>query len=251
MNDHDANAYGLDRYEDALGDLWSLLGEGEELGPMLQRLVEIAVRLFPPGYEASITIVANTDRGETVATTDPEVLALDRAQYDSGDGPCLEAAEKRAPVRTDVEGARARWPEFADAAMEVGILGYLAAPLVIQPNGSGSTEVIGSFNLYSRKAESFDAFDAALLMLFTNSVLAAVATSQSLVRARQLADGLRTAMKSRSTIDHAIGMVMARRRVGADEAFQLLSRESQDSNVKLRDLALKYVESASNAATPP
>ncbi len=242
-----ADGVRAERFERALGDLWTILADGEDLAATLQRLVGIATRLFPPGYEASITILAGPDRPSTVATTDPRVLALDAAQYSSSKGPCLEAADTLTPVRTNVDGARSRWPEFAAAASSEGVLGYLSAPLIVRVPGSESADVVGSFNLYSRKPETFDDVDAALLMLFTNAALAAVSTTQALVRARELAEGLRAAMKTRATIDHAIGILMARHHLSADDAFRLLSQQSQNANVKLRDLALRYVETASDA----
>jgi GAF domain-containing protein len=221
-----------------LAHLWDVLENGEHLADVLQRLTGIAARLFPSGYEASIMIVATDEEPETVAVTDPEVLRLDRAQYESGTGPCLEAARIRSPVRTDLEGARERWPQFAKTAEEMGVYGYLSAPIV---NGRG---VIGSFNLYSRTEESFDAIDAALLTLFTNAALAAVANAERYRTARNLADELRTALETRADIDHALGILMAKHRVTAAEAWTLLSRQSQNRNVKVRELADQIIASA-------
>lgn len=219
-----------------MGDLWNTLGGDDDLAPMLQRLTTIAARLFPPGYDASITIYASHGLPETVATTSVDVMPLDRAQYEAGAGPCLEAAETRQPVRTDIDGARERWPHFADAAEKAGVLGYLAAPLLTD------TSVIGSFNLYSNKPERFDGMEAALLALFTNSALAAVANAQRHARTRKLAEDLQAALDSRSTIDHAIGILMARGGIDAEQAWAELSRMSQNSNVKVRELASRIVQ---------
>ncbi len=55
---------------------------------------------------------------------------------------------------------------------------------------------------------------------------------------------LRTALESRDVIGQAKGILMARQGISADEAFDLLRRASQRSNVKLRDVAAQVVAGA-------
>lgn len=228
-------------FDTLLGKLWSVLEHGEDLAGVLQRLADIAIGMFPKGYEASIMILARGDEPETIAATDRDVLPLDRAQYESGSGPSLDAAKGRTPVRTDLEGARERWPEFAAGAEMLGVHGYLSAPLA-----NGDT-VIGSFNLYSRTAEKFDAVDAALLTMFTNSALAAVGNAERHRTARALAEQLRTALESRSAIDQAVGVLMHRHGLTAEKAWDALTRESQNRNIKVRDLAFQITRSGPSA----
>jgi phosphoserine phosphatase RsbU/P len=58
-----------------------------------------------------------------------------------------------------------------------------------------------------------------------------------LANARAQVAHLRTALESRTRIGQATGLVMARHGVGAEEAFALLTRMSQNDNVKLARLA--------------
>jgi AmiR/NasT family two-component response regulator len=60
---------------------------------------------------------------------------------------------------------------------------------------------------------------------------------------------VRTAPLSRSAIDQAVGMLMARERVDAHRAHERLRRASQDRNVKLRDLCAQWVARASGGAS--
>jgi len=46
----------------------------------------------------------------------------------------------------------------------------------------------------------------------------------------------------RATINQAIGMLMLAHGLSADEAFEVLARRSQETNVKLRDLAAQFVK---------
>jgi hypothetical protein len=55
--------------------------------------------------------------------------------------------------------------------------------------------------------------------------------------ARDIDEAVRRSAESRGTIEQAKGIVMATLGVDADEAFSRLKRRSQNTNVKLRDLA--------------
>lgn len=59
---------------------------------------------------------------------------------------------------------------------------------------------------------------------------------------------LENALKSSRTIGAAIGMLMASRLVGEDEAFAILKHASQRSNVKIRDLAADLVRTGKLSA---
>jgi hypothetical protein len=63
-----------------------------------------------------------------------------------------------------------------------------------------------------------------------------------------LDDVVATIAMRRATINQAIGMLMLAHGVPADDAFQILARRSQQTNVKLRDLAAQFVKEA--AASP-
>ncbi|HEX7746676.1 MAG TPA: ANTAR domain-containing protein [Micromonosporaceae bacterium] len=60
-------------------------------------------------------------------------------------------------------------------------------------------------------------------------------------------DGLREAMRSRALIEQAKGVLMARHRLTADEAFDRLRQESHRSNVRLAQVAASVVAKASRA----
>jgi hypothetical protein len=53
--------------------------------------------------------------------------------------------------------------------------------------------------------------------------------------------GLRLALESRAVIEQAKGVLMATAGCSADEAFELLRRQSQHENRKLRDIAAEVV----------
>lgn len=226
----------LDTVAADLTALAKILDEEEDLGRVLQRSVEQVTRGVPGADMASVTVMRD-DRGETVASSEERVWAIDSDQYAAGDGPCLEAARTGEIVRVGVEEAHERWPEFARSARAAGVESYLASPLVIDK------EFVGSLNLYSEKPHGFGDLDVALLRVYMAAAVAAIASTRRLAEARKLAEGLKIAMDSRAVIDQARGVLMARRGISAEQALAELSRQSQNTNIKLRVIAARVLAS--------
>lgn len=67
----------------------------------------------------------------------------------------------------------------------------------------------------------------------------------------EITDQLRAALSSRTVIDQAIGIIMARERCDADAAFAVLRATSQNRNVKLRDIATEIVKAVSSKPPRP
>lgn len=224
----------LDDVTEALQALFEVLDQEEDLSAILDRVCEQAVRAVPGADLASISLLRE-GVPETAALTDEHALAVDEAQYRSGEGPCLEAARTRRCQRVSVPEVSRRWPVFARSATALGVASYLSAPLVID------TEYQGSLNLYSRQPHGFRELDAALLELYSTAAEAALRNARRYRQARAQAVHLRTALASRAVIDQAKGVLMAVHRVGADEAFALLVQRSQQENLKVRELAERFL----------
>jgi GAF domain-containing protein len=230
----------LDDVISALADLSDVLTRTEDLGRILQRSVEQVTRAIPGAGMASVSILRDdSTTAETVASSGERVWVIDDDQYAAGDGPCLEAARTGRVVRVGVEQAMERWPDFARSARAAGVASYLSAPLYVDE------EFAGSLNLYSEQAHGFGDLDEVLLRLYTTAAAAAIANTRRYAQARSLAGQLSQALDSRAVIDQARGILMATHGVDAQQAFDLLARESQNTNVKLREVAARLVESIS------
>lgn len=227
----------LDEVTGALGELAQVLEAEEHLGEVLQRTVNQVVRAVPDADMASVSILAD-GHPETVATSSDRVLMIDAEQYAAGEGPCLDAACSGKVVRVSVGQLGDRWPRFARSARAAGLGSYLSCPLVIDE------QFAGSLNLYSEQGHAFDELDEAVLLLYVTAASAAIANARRYAQARQLADQLNRALDSRAVIDQALGVLMATRGMNAEQAFSELSRQSQNTNTKLRDLAARVVERA-------
>ncbi len=219
----------------ALGELAGLLLDSDSLEQTLQRVVDLAVRTMPGCTGASVTLV-DGERPVTAAHTDDVALAVDAAQYDVGDGPCLDAARQLRRNSVDLRAAKQEFPGFAERARRFGVRSFLAAPLVAGGRG------IGSLNLYSTSQDGFDALDEALVGLFTGQASVALANAQLYRAAQQLSEQLTEALASRAVIERAKGALMVTRGVDEGRAFALLRERSQRSNRKLRDVAADVLQ---------
>lgn len=225
----------LDEVSSALADLSGILEREEGLGAVLQRGVEQATRAIPGASMASVSVLRD-DTAETVAASNDRVVGIDSDQYAAGEGPCLEAARTGQMVRVSVEQASQRWPEFARSARRAGVESYLSCPLFLDE------EFAGSLNLYSEQPHGFGELDEAVMRLYVTAAAAAIANARRYSQARRLAEQLGQALDSRAVIDQARGVLMAVRGISAEQALDELSRQSQNTNTKLRDIAARIVE---------
>jgi GAF domain-containing protein len=224
----------LDEVTGALETLTAALDGVDDFTVLLRRVCEQVTRAVPGVDEASITLLAD-GVATTAATTNDTVAALDRDQYAAGDGPCLEAARTGNLVRVSLVDAAERWPTFATDSAAAGFVSFLSAPLVVEDGCAGAV------NCYSTRDHGFAELDEKLLDLFAGAVTAALRTHRRYQQAHETAEQLREALTSRAVIDQAKGILMALYKVSADQAFTLLVEQSQNDNIKVRDLATRII----------
>jgi GAF domain-containing protein len=207
----------------------------------LQRLVEIARVIVPGCHHAGVTVLRR-GRPETPAATDEVSAAVDRVQYETGQGPCLSAILEQPTYRTGDLAAETRWPQFSGPAVErTGVRSVLAYRLFTE------ADTLGALNLYSREPDAFgDEAEAIGTILAAHAALALARA-----REREQITGLEQALASNRAIGMAIGVLMAIRRIGQDEAFDLLRTVSQRTNRKLREIADEVVHTGQLPETPP
>jgi hypothetical protein len=237
---------GSDRPPDSAGHMVELtrsLLEAETVAGVLRRILLAAQILVPDADMASITLREPDGELRTPFQSDAVAIDLDRLQYQLGEGPCLAAADPAGPAFASSGDLAADpgWPEFGPAAASYGYASVLATALLLP---TASNEAVGTLNLYSRERGKLDgiARDTALLLATHASLaLAAVRTVAEGVRDRADAEdqrvNLRSALDTRTVIGQATGILMARRGLDADKAFELLSHASQNLNVRLGSLA--------------
>lgn len=209
-----------------LAALVERLNAEPELEYTLDQVVDQA-RVNVPGCEYGAVSVVQ--RGEIVhaAATDPLAEQLGTLQIELSEGPYFELSWDHEILRVEDFARETRWPRWVSAVRAAGIGSSLA---ILVPVGGQS----GMLTMYSRQVGAFDAASIDLAAVYAR--LSGVA-----LRHAYHADGLRTAMQSRLVIGVAQGILMQRYGIPLDRSFEVLRRRSNETNTKLRDVALLVV----------
>ncbi|SDD76537.1 GAF domain-containing protein [Actinokineospora iranica] len=208
---------------------------------VLRRVVEVAFEIIPAADLVSVTLRDPDGRFHTPVETDAIAGELDRLQYRFDEGPCVEAAKHPGPASavSDDLAADPQWPKWAPAAAAHGFCSVLATALL--PD-SRPPAVTGALNFYSREPAAFTPADRDTALLLATHASLALAVTQAVDVAALQAAHLRRAIDSRDVIGQAKGILMQRRGISADEAYDVLRTTSQQLNVKLADLAAKVTQ---------
>lgn len=208
----------------------------QSLQESLQRVAELSVRAVYGADGAGVTwVVAN--RPTTVTAAGDFVRRIDEIQYTLSEGPCLEAYATQRMVLADDLRTEQRWPRFSPAALSHGLRALVAAPLTVRGGR------LGALNVYALQPGVFDDTAVETAALFAEQASVVLANAQAFTQAQATAVSLGEALTSRSVIDMAKGIVMAREGCNADDAFRRLRELSQTRHVKLRELAQDLVDS--------
>jgi GAF domain-containing protein len=217
----------------------------EPLNPTLQRVADIARRAIPGVDDVSVTLLDGGERVRTVVFTSTLAVELDERQYAAGFGPCLDAAAGGATIVVDMDDPDTPYPDFARAARRAGVDHTISVGLPMQDH------VAGALNLYARQAGHKDERTVALAPTFAGYAGAVVTNAAQYSSAAELAEQMQQAMTSRAMIEQAKGILMAQHGCSSDTAFLELTRISQRSNRKLRDVAASLVSSVSSNGRRP
>lgn len=188
-----------------------------------------AVELIPAADIAGVLLLKAGGEFESVADTDSLVAKLDKLQHDFGEGPCHDAALKETIVRSDDLRDEPRWPKYAPAAVEHGVLSSLSFKLYT------AERTAGALNLFSFRPNVWDTEAET-----SGTVFAAHAASA--IMAGRHGRQMQSALSSRDRIGQAKGIIMERYGVDDVRAFELLRRLSQESQTKLIDIAQRVID---------
>jgi GAF domain-containing protein len=211
-----------------------MLGE-QQLSQTLGRVAELAKQTLPGAAEVSVTLM-DGGKVSSVVFTGALAAQLDERQYESGFGPCMDAALTGATVTIPDTAADPTYPDFGRAARRQGITHTLSVGLPV------ARQTIGALNIYGNDERPFDQATRELATAFASYAAVAVANAGVYASTATLAANLQRALQSRAVIDQAKGILMGRHGVTPEAAFDMLSTRSQITNRKLRDIAGDLVE---------
>jgi transcriptional regulator with GAF, ATPase, and Fis domain len=192
----------------------------------------VAATLMIAGCDHASLMISRDGAYSTVAVSDPVARKVDKLELALGCGPCLDAIESQtAQIATDLT-AGVQWPALAARVVaETPVRGAMSVQLPVD------RAKIGALNLFSDTANAFDKASvdgAAVLAAFATLAINAAAYGED-------AEALRRGLTRNRVIGKAVGMLMVLNDVSDDEAFDILRRTSQASNVKVADIAVDFV----------
>jgi GAF domain-containing protein len=220
-----------------LDEIHNLLVAEDDLDSTLRVIAEIATRVIDGCDCAGITLVDN-DEVQSTACTDDLCAEIDRDQYITGEGPCVDAIRRNAVMRLGNAETDDRWPQFGALANRHGVKSVLGTPLEVRG------KVMGALNLYGKRARAFHDEDVEVAALLGAHAAIVLANVQAFEFSTKETEHLSKALESRGIIERAKGILMEREKCSADEAFRMLVRASQTLNQKLREVAREVAEDA-------
>jgi GAF domain-containing protein len=204
---------------------------------VIAELAEHAAVEIPGAKYAGITVTTDRTRIDTPAASHVYPLILDEIQQRHQEGPCLASAwEKQTFHISDLE-KDFRWPKYRkDALAETPIRSIMAFQLFIADRS------MGALNVYAEEPGVFDDTTEEIGLIFaTHSAVAWNSARRD--------EQLQRALTSRDMIGQAKGMIMERYNIGAIQAFDMLRKLSQDSNVPLARIAQELIEKSRTSAS--
>jgi GAF domain-containing protein len=178
---------------------------------------------------AGVLLIGKGGAFETVAQTSDLMFKLDELQMRYSEGPCYEAALDEIVVRTDDFRNEPRFPKYAPAVLELGIRSALSFKLYT------ADRTAGALNLFGREPKLWDAEAETIGMVLAGHGAAAILASRE-------GEQLKSALSTRDRIGQAKGIIMERYGIDEVRAFAMLRALSQESNVKLIEVAQRVID---------
>lgn len=219
--------------------LYTVINQVDELqrrgetdpGAALLDIIKTSVVSVPGAEYAGVTLVERASDGDvvTVATTHDFPKLLDDVQREVGEGPCLSAAWNQHTIHIDDLAAEERWPQYREKALDrTPVRSVLSFRLF------DDGQRLGALNFHAERAGSFTEESVEVGLVFAAHTTVAW---NSMRRQQQF----QSALASRDIIGQAKGILMERFDINAVAAFELLARLSQQSNVKIAEIAQRLI----------
>ena len=232
MGEHDNPLYAA--IAGQVNELHGVTVGDDVIETMLSTITRGAVVAIPGAARAGISLVEDGEVA-SVAATDPIASRLDELQAKHDAGPCLDSAWRQRHISVRDYATDTRWPQYT---RDVMALTPVRSTISLQLYRTGTS--MAALNIHADQPRAFD--NAAITTASTFATQAALA-----LHAEARTTQFREALASRDIIGQAKGLLMRDFAVDADGAFDLLRRMSQDTNIRVVDLARRLVD----LDTPP
>ncbi|HEY4569734.1 MAG TPA: GAF and ANTAR domain-containing protein [Kribbella sp.] len=194
---------------------------------VVEALQDAAPLLLGCGH---VSLLLYRDRQLQVAGgTDESLTAATGAQLELGEGPALLVAQGAAEVACPDLRTEHQWPRWAPYAAGLGWRSWLCLRLARRER-----RCLGVLTVGSRGIEQFQGELAGRAHVLAAHLAVAIDTTQ-------MQENMMRAQDAQMRVGQAVGVLMERYQLDADQAFSVLRRYSQDRQMKLRDVAAELL----------
>lgn len=204
-----------DSLDASKAELLGLLRAEESWTETLERVASLACSTIPGCTAGSVTLWRD-GQPYTVVSSGELARTIDEAQYQTMEGPCLDASRTGTTYVIGDMRADARWPTFCGVAVVRGALSSMSVPLGVQG------ESLGALNMYSVETDAFGGAER-VGAAFAKQAGVAIANARIYQASRAMVERLEAAMATMAEVEQAKGRLMAEHHCTPEEAERLLA----------------------------
>src|SRR5918992_3080331 len=215
---------------DALAKSMARLEGVDPVDTGLDTALELAVSETDQLFEvdgAGLMLLGEDGSLRYVASSDEPGRMLESLQEQFGEGPCVDAFLEDAPVLAEAMAADPRWPSVGPLAAGHGVHAVLGVPINLREGP------VGTLNVYAARPHTWDEADIAGIQAYTRVIASLLRTAVRAHVSGKAARQLQHALDHRSLIEQAKGVVMQRRGIDQQAAFDLLRAQARSSRRRL------------------
>jgi GAF domain-containing protein len=206
-------------------------------------LVVVMSQAVMAGADGVSITVPRDGRLRTVAASNDVVLQMDHDQYDTGQGPCLDAAHRGELYSSKALVSESRWPQFVPRARARGIESIMSTPLM-------SADVpLGALNVYSRAANALASHEQQWAIEFADQASRVLEAANTPVTADSVSAEIDQGLQSRHVVALAQGITMTAQGLRPDAALRFLIDISRRTSRPLLHVSQDVVNEASAAGS--
>jgi GAF domain-containing protein len=204
----------------------------------LDAALELAVTETDELFEvdgAGLMLLGEDGNLRYVAASDAPGRMLESLQEQFGEGPCVDAFLEDAPVLAGDMAADPRWPSAGPLAARHGVHAVLGVPVDLRQGP------VGTLNVYAARPHRWDQTDIAGIQAYTRVIASLLKTAVRAHVSGKAARQLQHALDHRSLIEQAKGVVMQRRGIDQQAAFDLLRGQARATRRRLDEVARETI----------
>ena len=184
---------------------------------------------------AGLMLVDGEGNLRATTASDRPGSMLENLQEQFGEGPCVDAFLKDAPVPAEDLGSDPRWPSVGPLAAGHGVRAVLGVPVNLREGP------MGTLNVYAARPRGWDDSEVAAIQAYTRVTASLLRSAVQAHVSGRAATQLQQALDSRSLIEQAKGVLMERRGLDQQAAFELLRSRARSTRRRLQDVARETV----------